>query len=310
MSIGALSGQKQWDELKRVGTDPAPRVKSGWPELDGLLHRTSFGPGTFVLLAGRMHTRKTAVAMNLIANMLKAGVPVGLVGLDEGYHMYVVKLLSILVDEPHTEIDQHWGTPQMDQWQQQYVATTRDFFMAEATRPDLDDLSLWLDEIELYGKRPRVVFIDYLSLLRRGKYDGKDSTRIPRLCEDLQVWTNKHGLVTIALHQVGRQRDGESREHGHLPVTPEQMMYGGEQQADIILSTYRPALDPLGNMSQEDAEADGIDLGKWQDRVTRVSAFQRDTMLQLIKNRPGIRLEPRGIRLRSPSDSQRMEVVV
>jgi hypothetical protein len=87
-------------------------------------------------------------------------------------------------------------------------------------------------------------------------------------------------------------------------------MYGGEQSADIILGTYRPALDPEGNMSLEEAMSQGMDQAEWQAKADRVSAFQNDTMLQLIKNRPGVELNIPGIRLRSVGQSQKMEVVV
>ncbi|MEM3041656.1 MAG: DnaB-like helicase C-terminal domain-containing protein, partial [Nitrososphaerota archaeon] len=227
MSIVGLTSLEQWDEYTKVETDPRPRVRSGYPELDALLHRASFGPGTFVILAGRMHTRKTAVMLNLIANMLQDGVPVGLVGLDEAPHMYVAKLASVLTQTPHTDFHQLWGTPQMDVIRDTFVQTAQKLSLVRGHRPSLDSLSAWLElaEIDL-GERPRVVFIDYLALLARDRFDGKDQQRIPRLCEELQVWTNKHELVTIALHQVGRQGDGSARVHGHTPVTPEQLMYG------------------------------------------------------------------------------------
>src|SRR3954471_23128364 len=49
-----LNAQQLWENMRRVDDDPRPRVKSGYSQLDSMLHRGSFGPGTFVLLAGRM----------------------------------------------------------------------------------------------------------------------------------------------------------------------------------------------------------------------------------------------------------------
>ena len=102
------------------------------------------------------------------------------------------------------------------------------------------------------------------------------------------MWTNDLGLVTIVLHQVGRQDDTTRRYHGHKPIPPEQLMYGGEQQADIILATYRPALDPVAMMTQDDAVAEGISITDWQAKVAHAQAYRDDTMLQLIKNRPPV----------------------
>lgn len=290
-----------------------PRVASGWPKLDTLLRKQSFGPGTLCFLAGRMHTRKTAVMVNLVANMLNKQVPVGLVGLDEAPFMYVSKIASALTGEPHVELDDAWvvDRPRIDAISPKYLLAATKLSLTVGHRPSLDGLTEWLKMQEpLMGEPIRVVFIDYLSLLERAAYSGKDATRIPQLCEELQVWTNANDLVTIVLHQVGRTDDSAAkRYHGSTPITPEQLMYGGEQQADIILGTYRPALDPVGMMSQEEATSQGIDLQDWMLKRDRVMATQDITMLQLIKNRPGVHLEPQGIKLRSIGFSQKMEVV-
>lgn len=304
-----FTGPEQLDLWEADAKDPRPRAASGWAPLDGLLRKGSFGPGQLVFLGGRMHTRKTAVALNLMYNMLRADVPVGLVGLDEAPFMYVAKLASVMTGDSHILLDENWLTTGFQQ-RADYEQLTKKFSLFTPNRPNLDDLADWLEVEGVRGERPRVVFIDYLSLMERGKYDGKDTVRIPRLAEDMKMWANKHGLCVIALHQVGRTDDSAARRyHGSTPLTPEQLMYGGEQAADIILSTYRPALDPEGNMSQEEALSQGMDIGDWQTKADRVSAYQNDTMLQLIKNRPGVELNHIGIRLRSVGDSQRMEVV-
>lgn len=307
--LNGLDSTQQWEEFERVGTDPRPRVSSGWPELDGMLHRSSFGPGTFVILGGRMHTRKTAVTVNLIANMLKQDVPVGLMGLDEAIHMYVVKLASVFTGRAHTELDTLWGTSAIAQVKHQYVKDASKLTVSQGFRPSFDDMTRFLEEAEARnGERPRAVFIDYLTLLERDKFAGKDVTRIPRLCEELQVWTSQNEVVTFALHQVGRQDDTSKRNHGDMPVSPEQLMYGGEQAADIILATYRPANNRIGNLTQDQALDEGVDQVEWTRLRDRVFAHRADTFLQLLKNRPGTKLDITGIKLQSLGDSQKMEV--
>lgn len=301
------------DEWVADVLDHRPRAKTGFPALDGLLRKQSFGPGNLVFLAGRMHTRKTAVMLNMVCNMLRDGVPVGLVGLDEAPFMYVAKLCSVMTHRSHLDLDDSIKmAAAMDPvLKQQYESMAKKLSLFTKTRPTLLDLGDWLTEVKFRtGETPRVVFIDYLMLLRRDNTRGGEAERVRQLCEDLQVWTNQHQVTTVALHQVGRQGDDAfTREHGSRPITPEQLMYAGEQAADIILSTYRPALDPFGNMTEEEALAQGRAQQDWQNARDRVVAFQQDTMLQLTKNRPGLHLEPRGIRLRSVKESQKMEVV-
>jgi hypothetical protein len=303
-----LSPEEQWQAWEQVATDPRPRVATGWVSLDALLHRQSFGPGTLVILGGRMHTRKTAVMMNLIVNMLQARVPVGLVGLDEAPSMYVAKLASVITGRSHTELEEAWNEPSMRAVRDTYFSLTEgQLTITRGSRPSFDQLSGWLEVATVSTARPRVVFIDYLSRLARGKYAGKNTEHIPQLAEDLAEWTNQNELVTIVLHQVGRTDEGTNRKyHGDQPLTAEQLKYGGEEPADIVLGTFRPALDPIGNMTQDQAQAEGVDLDEWQEKADRVVATRDLTYLQLLKNRPGTQLAPKGIALRSVGLSQLM----
>lgn len=255
-----------------------------------------------------MHTRKTATAVNLIANMLQAGVPVGLVGLDEAPHMYTAKLASVLTGLSHSYLEEEWDSPETKLAHDTFMdATSGLLSISRGTRPDFAGLNDWLELCEVTAARPRVVFIDYLSLLARAKFTKGEAERILRLAEDLQVWTADNELVVIALHQVGRTDEGNNRKyHGDQPLTAEQLKYGGEEMADLVFGTFRPALNPLGNMTWDQAEAEGVEPDKWQEAVDRVEATRDMTYLQLLKNRPGTKLAPRGVALRSVGESQKM----
>lgn len=295
--------------LEAVATDPRPRAASGIAPLDDLLNRRSFGAGELVVLGGRMHTRKTGVACNIIVNMLRAGVPVGLVGLDESPAGYVAKLASVLTGRAHTELAEFWHTPDLAKVREQYTQLAAHLSLTRGYRPTFDHLSGWLEMADVTGARPRVVVIDYLALLARAKYQKGNAERIQNLIEDLQVWTNTQEVTTIVLHQVGRMDDTAKRYHGDSPMTPEQLMYGGEQAADIILSTFRPALEPVGNMTERQALAEGFTTEEWETKRQAVEDYRDITMLQLTKNRPGVELKFRGIPLRSHGKSQRMEAI-
>lgn len=309
MSVRGLSVHEQLARAEAVATDPRPRVSTGWPALDRLLHRGSLGPGTMCLFGGRIHTRKTAVVLNLIANLLQADVPTGLVGLDEPPHMYVMKLASVLSRMSAADIEIGWDGDASRAARQQYERVAHRLTITEGSRPSFKDLTAWLDAAEVdTGARPRVVFIDYLARLGgRSKFSGKDVEYIPRLAEELAVWTNEQELVTIAIHHAGKTDEGSNRKyHGDQPMTIEQLRFSVDEPADLVFATFRPELDPVGNMSQAQAAAEGIDLDKWQDAADRVLAERDKTYLQLLKNRPGTHLERKGIALRSIGESQLM----
>jgi hypothetical protein len=188
------------------------------------------------------------------------------------------------------------------------------FSLFKAPRPSFERLTAWLEDEAPYhmdgDERPQVVFIDYLSLLARDRYAGQEVQRVQRLAEDLQVWTDSNEVVTIAIHQVGRLDEGTNkRYHGDTPLSLESLKFGGEEQADIVLGTYRPALSPLGNMTFDEARADlgeRFDEDAWNDAVSRVQQHRDTTFIQLLKNRPGVNLNYRGVVLRSPSKSLAM----
>lgn len=304
-----LGPDEQAAELEAVATDPRPRAASGIEPLDDLLNRRSFGPGELVLLGGRMHTRKTGVVVNIIANLLKAEVPVGLVGLDESPAMYVAKTASALTGTPHTELAEFWHEPRMRKVRDEYTQLARNLSVTKGYRPGFDQMSQWLEMAVVTSARPRVVVIDYLALLERARYQKGNAERIQNLIEDLQVWTNDEEVTTICLHQVGRADDTSARYHGDKPMTPEQLMYGGEQAADIIISTYRPTLNPTGNMTEKQALSNGSTTEEWEAARELVEVTRDLTYLQLTKNRPGVHLNFQGFPLRSFGYSQKMVAI-
>ena len=271
--------------------------------MDALLSRGGLAPQTLCVLGGRTHTRKTTVMMNLIANMLSAGVPVGLVGLDESPASYTAKLASALTGVSNERIENEWNGPDGKRLREEYAEKASGFTLSRGHRPDFDHLSAWLSASDVGGTRPKVVFVDYISLLTRDKYAGAENQRIMRLVEALQVWTNQEEVVTIAIHQVNREFGS------HLPMSLEALKYGGEEIADIVFGTFRPELDPLGNATQDQAEAmlgDKFDEERFEEAKARVKRNQGLTYLQLLKNRPGTRLDHKGVVLKSHGDSQKM----
>ena len=309
MEFKDVPGYEQLAALDARARDDRPVITTGFNGLDSLLHRGGFHAGTLVVLGGRMHTRKTTVMLNWVLNLLYEAVPVALISLDESLPNYVSKLMSVMSREPSDWIEAEWDTPAVDELKAQYKGMAGNkLCMTVGARPTFDQLTQVLEN-DTEHERPRVVFIDYLTLLGRDKYAGQDTSRIPRLMEELQVWTTTQDVVTVALHQVGRMDDGHAnrRYHGSTPMTAESLRYGGEEQADVVLGTYRPALDLLGNMSKGVAESvygNEFDEEKWSDAVERVRTHEKSTYLQLLKNRPGVHLSQEGIELVSPGESQ------
>ncbi len=312
LALAPVHQLKTWEQR---ATDTRPRIRTGFPSMDAMLNRGGFAPGEFVIFGGRTRTRKTTTIMNMAAHMLSDGVKVGFVGLDEPVASYVAKFASVMLDEPHMRLEDDWHTDDVQQRLAEYKRLARNLVLSKGYRPTFPQLQRWVDASSMDDDNPmRVLIIDYVSLLSRDKYAGAEVQRIPRLIEELQVFTNTNDLVTIALHQVGRMDEGSGgRYHGDTPMSLEGLKYGGEEVADVVMSTYRPALDPVGNLELEDAFAYFPESWKeekvvdaWTRATERVIKYRTSTFLQLIKNRPGTETNEKGIRLESPSKSMRM----
>lgn len=304
--------EEQLQALESRALDPRGAIRSGFPSLDALLYRGGFMPGQLIVLGGRMHTRKTAVAMNMMVNVLKQEVPVGFVTLDESLPMYVSKMLSVVARRDSETLEENWDTAPTRHAREKYAKLCAGLTMTKGIRPNFVELTEWREMAGVDGQVPAFVVLDYTSLLVH--YRKSELQRVTGLFEELSTWTQEQDVVVLALHQAGRTDEGVSKKyHGDTPMTSEGLLYGGEQQTDVLLSTYRPALNQLGNMSAEQAEmilGDSFDEEHHGDAVARVRKYEKSTFLQLLKNRPSIKgLNFEGVELTSPDQSQYMEEV-
>ncbi len=310
---------KQLDRTEKWVNDPRGVLPTGLPEMDDLLFRGGLAPETFVVMGGRQHTRKTTVALNMIARWLRAGRYPLLVGLDESNPSYTLKLMSALYGAPHEAIADNWNTDQGAAMQEKYKVDAANFCETHGYRPDTDTLSAAVDEYAaIIGRKPEVVVIDYISLMDKGKY-GNQMQKVVDTIEAIQVWTRRQGLVTVALTQVGRDGGpgGLGDNEGHIPLAASDLKFGGEEIADIVWGTYRPALDPIGNLDYEEAQeimpeswTEDKKFAYYERRRTAVETYQHTTFLQQLKNRPGTKLFKRGIQLRSEGEAMRMQTLL
>lgn len=295
--------------------DERRSIPTGFGGIDSLLRRGGLQPGNLVLFGGRTGTRKTTVVVNMMVSMARAGVPVALFGLDEQPWQYVEKLMSAWSRNPLDRIEEEWDSEVGRELRRQWREFARGkLFVYGGKRPAPDNMDEYLALAGMEGEGPKVVFIDYLKLMtRKGKYQYGDNSRIPQLVEELQLWSTEHEVAVVALHQLSRndEHGGQnSRSNGHIPMTLTQLMYGGEDSADIVLGTYRPAMDPLALMAYDIAKmvlGDRFDEDDYWARKGNAEKYTHSTFLQLLKNRPGSHREERGVELESPDDSMYLE---
>lgn len=305
-----VGAKEQLAALEARALDSRPALTTPFPSLNNRLYRGGNHGGELVILGGRKGTRKTCVSLTWAWHLLEQGVPVGYISLDESLPMYVSKMMSVMSHLPSDYIEDNWNSEAVERLRKEYAERASLLTMSSGVRPNISQLQAWLEKADVSLRRPRVVFIDYTSLLVA--FRARPQERIPQLFEELQTWTVQNDLLTVALHQAGRTDEGASKKyHGDTAMTAEGLLYGGEQQADIILATYRPALNYLGNLSRDMAElsmGDSFDEEKWAAARALVEKNKNITKLSILKNRPSIHGEwADGVVLVSPDDSQYIE---
>ena len=304
-SLRLYDSQQQTKLLDASVHDTRLSIPTGLGGIDSLLRRGGLLPGTVVLLGGRTGPRKSTITYNMMVNMVQAGIPVALVGLDEQPWQYTVKLMSVMSGRSQDEIEEQWDEPLGAEIRRDYEQTARGkLHFLSGRRPDIDHIAAQAEMAGMGGETPQVIFIDYLALMTRDrKYGWSETDRVPRIAEELATWSTDSGISVVALHQLSRNDEyggTNNRNAGHLPVTLAQLKYGGEEPADVVLGTYRPAMNPLAVMSMDVAKStlgDRFDEDEyWEIRGT-AKRYQDSTFLQLLKNRPGTHREERGVEL-------------
>jgi replicative DNA helicase len=281
------SPTEQTDLFEEYALDSRSRISSGYACLDKQMRGGGLAPGDLMMVIGRTEVGKTFFALNLIANMAQHGV------LFLSLEMTVPQVWSRLacmrfgLDPWALEGGLKAGSKESRKWLERYAEEYPSLWVYKPTKVEgagFDDFSKAVHDYEEHmGERPRIVALDFLGLARRDAYSGAEQQRIPRLATEAERWADAEQVSLLLLHQTGRANEGDPtrRNHGHIPLTLEDAMYGGEQHADYMLGLYRPEREPPPSRDSDDEE-----YLEWAERVQEA---KDKVYVQLLKNRHGPR---------------------
>lgn len=117
----------------------------------------------------------------------------------------------------------------------------------DPSAPSWDDLKAWVRDTRQSGQQLDMVVLDHLKLMtRKGMYSRGEVERIGQLAEDAKRFAKEADVELVVIHQAGRSLEGNNgqKNHGDTPLTMEDLMYGGEQDADGIIGLFRPEKNP------------------------------------------------------------------
>lgn len=232
--------------LARSLEDERQALGLPWKGLEKHVHPL---PGDLVIAAGAPGVAKSLVAL-LWPMWLQE--PVRIVSMDTSSRTQAARVVAALTGKPtaHALRERAWAA---DVLRKAHLPIS--FYDQSVSVEDVDEM-IQADKV-WFGQTPVLVVVDDVRKLRKdadGEYEAFEHAFF-----ELHQLARKHDTVVLALHHINRKREG----HGVQPVNLDDLKYGGDFEAEIVLGLWRPVRDRLRigvlkNRSGEDDPAGGL----------------------------------------------------
>jgi replicative DNA helicase len=224
---------------------------------------------------------KTAIAMNIAANMAEAEKRVYFASLEMTDEQLAARLLSSRV-----------GVPAADIRSGRNLNVHMPALLAEKQRwtnlPLIIDASSALTVAQLmmrvrraHRKQPLdVVFVDYMQLLRGTAYRGSNRAQeVAEISASLKAMAKELGVPIVALSQLNRATETREDKRPHLADLRDSGAI--EQDADIVMFVHRHAYYP------EREQPSPLDVQATHDWERRMAATKGRAEIIIAKHRNG-----------------------
>jgi len=219
-------------------------VSSGLRFLDNLT--TGFQKSDLILIAARPSQGKTALALNIAANVvLEEKRPVLFFSLEMSRHAIMQRLIA---SEARVNLkDIRTGFFQHKYWTQLTNATARfsESPLHVVDTPSLSVLSArsisrqLAAKLKREGKELALIFIDYLQLMRgAGRWESRQQ-EVSEISRGLKFLARDLNVPVIALSQLSRRPEEKGRPDGKPMLSDLRESGALEQDADLVMFIYR-----------------------------------------------------------------------
>lgn len=191
--------------------------------------------GWFVVVGGNPGHGKSLMALNLAAEALRHGEPVGYGSLEMSRHQLASRFYGIYSGQPVWQLER--GKFNRRAWDEAFRAVStapsedKPYLSVPETLYSLDELLRWMGEEREY-RFVRWFVVDYLQLVGIGD-DDEINRRVTEVTTHLRAFAMQNQCVVIALSQFNRATSGN---YGESPRP--QGLHGGmilEASSDLIL---------------------------------------------------------------------------
>ena len=234
------------------------KIKLGFPKLDAMLG--GLRPGSLNILAARPSMGKSALAINMAANVAANQNPVAIFSLEMSKQEIASRLMSSSMSKPVSEIIYSHKMSDSDRKQIDHaLAKLSEFPIYIDDNSDTNPVTMKSKLTQLFAdpkKAPRLVVIDYLQLMTMPGSGGRSrNEEVTAISRSLKILAKEFNIPFIALSQLSR---GAAQRDDHTPQLSDLRDSGAiEQDADTVMFIDRPDYykkkDEEGSVEGDDA---------------------------------------------------------
>ena len=260
------------------------KIKLGFPRLDSMLG--GLRPGSLNILAARPSMGKSALAINMAANVAANHYPVAIFSLEMSKQEIASRLMSSSMSKPVSEIIYSHKMTDSDKKQiDRALSILRDFPIFIDDNSDTNPVTMKSKLTQLFADeamKPRLIVIDYLQLMTMPGGGGKSrNEEVTAISRSLKLLAKEFKVPIIALSQLSR---GAAQRDDHTPQLSDLRDSGAiEQDADTVMFIDRPDY-----YKKKDEEETGSDDGNASQTVNfKDNNDAKPAYIYLSKNRHG-----------------------
>ena len=232
-----------------------PGLPTGYPELDDLL--SGLKPGNLIVIAARPSMGKSALMLNIAANVAK-GKSTAVIFTLEMSSQEVIERLIGSASQINIPTVKRLGGKLPDPTKKKLLAAIEELKKYDLHIEDGGCLTpsmimMKLDDLVKEGVKPGAIFVDYLQMMGAGGGENNRQQEIDQMCANFKTLAKKFACPVVLLSQLNRQVENRTN---HEPQLSDLRDSGGiEQAADSVIMIYRPGYYGSRDKQDDDGEA-------------------------------------------------------
>jgi replicative DNA helicase len=227
------------EELYHLGAD-VTGTPSGFPDLDKLT--SGFQPGNLVILAGRPGMGKSALALNMAANVaIRHQLPVGIFTLEMSKDEVTQRLMCCEANVSSHKI--RTGSLAVDDWPRLTRACDSLYrtplYIDESGAVNLTEIRSKSRRLKSMQPTLSLLIVDYLQLMTSGAAIEHRVQEVSQISRSLKILARDLNVPIIAISQLSRAVEQRGKDD-RRPVLSDLRESGSiEQDADLVMFVYR-----------------------------------------------------------------------